>query len=118
MGERAGKRAERGEMKMIGGLAAVTMLAVGAWTGGVWPAFAQTAAGSAPSEFSAQERERPRPRIRVQPRQPAASPYPRPGEYSWPGPGAVRVCQDWYAIEHRPSGTVATPQMRCRWVRG
>jgi hypothetical protein len=65
-------------------------------------------------EFSAQSRQE-RPRIRVRP--PAASPYPRPDDYSWPGPGAVRQCVDWYATEYRPSGTVITPQMRCRWVR-
>jgi len=27
-----------------------------------------------------------------------------------------RQCVDWYALEHRPSGDVVTPQMRCRWV--
>ena len=69
------------------------------------------------SEFSSQTRQRPR--IRIQPNaQPPAWNYPRPGEYSWPGPGAVRQCADWYATEYRPSGTVITPQMRCRWVRG
>lgn len=68
-------------------------------------------------EISAQSRpEKARPRIRVRPRQPAASEFP-PYEYSWPGPGAVRQCVDWYATEYRPSGTVVTPQIRCRWVR-
>ena len=71
------------------------------------------------SEFSSQERQqRARPRIRIQREQPAAWDYPRPGEYSWPGPGAVRQCEGWYATEYRPSGTVITPQQRCRWVRG
>jgi hypothetical protein len=71
------------------------------------------------SEFSSQERQqRARPRIRIQPNQPPAWDYPRPGEYSWPGPGAVRQCVGWYATEYRPSGTVITPQQRCRWVRG
>jgi hypothetical protein len=68
------------------------------------------------SEFSSQTRQRPR--IRVYRNEPAAYDYPRPGPYSWPGPGAVRQCVDWYATEYRPSGTVITPQMRCRWVRG
>jgi hypothetical protein len=67
-------------------------------------------------EFSSQTRQRPR--IRVYRDQPAAYDYPRPGDYSWPGPGAVRHCVDWYATEYRPSGTVVTPQMRCWWVRG
>jgi hypothetical protein len=68
------------------------------------------------TDFSAQVRERSR--VRVRPVEPPAYDYPRPGDYSWPGPGAVRHCVDWYALEHRPSGTVLTPQMRCRWVRG
>lgn len=91
------------------------ILAVGAGA----PAVAQDAGLRAPSEISAQER-RPRARIRVQPQQqPAAWPYPRPDDYSWPAPGpAYRECEGWYLTEHRPSGTVITPQKRCRWVRG
>lgn len=27
-----------------------------------------------------------------------------------------RECVDWLAVEHRPSGDVITPQMRCRWA--
>lgn len=74
--------------------------------------------GQQAGEFSAQaRRDRRRPRIIIE-RQPAAWTYPRPGTYSWPGPGAVRQCVDWYALEHRLSGTVLTPQMSCRWVRG
>jgi hypothetical protein len=68
------------------------------------------------SELSAQQR-RVRPRVRIT-RPPAAWIYPRPGRYSYPGPNAVRQCVDWYAVENRPSGTVITPQMRCRWVPG
>jgi hypothetical protein len=84
---------------------------------GAAPALAQDA-GLRMSEFSAQDR--PRARIRVQPQpQPPAWPYPRPDEYSWPAPApAYRLCEDWYQTEYRPSGTVITPQMRCRWVRG
>ena len=29
----------------------------------------------------------------------------------------TRSCVGWYAVEHRPSGDVITPQERCRWVR-
>jgi hypothetical protein len=68
------------------------------------------------TEFSSQTRQRPR--IRIERDQPAAYDYPRPGPYAPPGPGYVRQCVDWYATEYRPSGTVMTPQMRCRWVRG
>lgn len=28
----------------------------------------------------------------------------------------VRHCVDRYVLEHRPSGTVLTPRMHCRWV--
>lgn len=93
---------------------AVACLAAGVSLGAPVPAD-ETAAVAA-SEFSAQSRQRPR--IRVYGAPPPAFDYPRPGKYSWPGPGAVRQCVDWYATEYRPSGTVVTPQMRCRWVRG
>ncbi len=51
------------------------------------------------TEFSAQERRRARPRITVVP----LSRY-------------YRQCDFWLAVEHRPSGDVITPQMRCRWA--
>lgn len=104
------------------GFAGFAALAVGALLSGVVPAAAGEAGLAAMSEFSAQERvpeRRPRTRIRVQPPQPAAWLYPRPDDYSWPAPApAYRQCEDWYLTEYRPSGTVITPQMRCRWVRG
>jgi len=52
-----------------------------------------------PSDISAQRRPRARTRILIVP----LSRY-------------YRECVDWYALEHRPSGDVVTPQMRCRWV--
>jgi len=36
----------------------------------------------------------------------------------YPRPLLYRRCIDWYEIQHRPSGTVLYPQMRCWWVRG
>ena len=69
------------------------------------------------TEHSAQDRPRRRSRVYIR-RPPAALDYPPSGDFMWPGPGAVRVCADWYALEYRASGTVLTPQMRCRWVRG
>ena len=33
-------------------------------------------------------------------------------------PPLYRRCIDWYELQHRPSGTVLYPQMRCWWVRG
>jgi hypothetical protein len=70
---------------------------------------------TASGDVSAQTR---RPRIRVTPRQPSAWPYPRPGDYSSPGPNAHRDCTSWLEPEWRPSGTVIVPRMRCWWVRG
>src|SRR5689334_9389071 len=68
-------------------------------------------------DLSAQTRRR-RPRILVYPqRQPSAWLYPRPGVYSYPGPGAIRQCADWYNVEYRPGSAVMTPQQRCWWVR-
>jgi hypothetical protein len=73
-------------------------------------------------ELSAQSRpRRARPQLRVVPRFPYRryhSPYPLPYDFEYPGPNAVRHCVDWYAAEHRPSGTVIVPRMRCWWERG
>lgn len=44
--------------------------------------------------------------------------YPVPYSFDYPGPNAKRECLDRYVTEHRPSGTVIVPHMRCRWVRG
>ena len=35
-----------------------------------------------------------------------------------PRPLLYRRCVDWYELQHRPSGTVLFPEMRCWWVRG
>lgn len=44
--------------------------------------------------------------------------FPRSDYLGYPGRNAVRQCVSWLATEHRPSGTVVTPQMRCWWQRG
>jgi hypothetical protein len=44
--------------------------------------------------------------------------FPRSDYLGYPGPNAVRQCVSWLQPEYRPSGTVVTPQMRCRWQRG
>jgi hypothetical protein len=63
---------------------------------------AQATEAAAAAEFSAQRRvRRKRTRLRVTPLR-----------------GAYRQCVDWYRVEHRLSGTVITPQMRCWWVGG
>ncbi len=52
--------------------------------------------------------------------QPAFQPIrqPRPRIEVIPRPLLYRRCVDWYELQHRPSGTVLYPQMRCWWVRG
>ncbi len=35
-----------------------------------------------------------------------------------PGRLLYRQCVDWYELQHRPSGPVLFPEMRCWWVRG
>jgi hypothetical protein len=47
-----------------------------------------------------------------------STPYPRTDNLGYPGPNAVRQCTSWLATEHRPSGTVVVPYMRCWWQRG
>ena len=56
-------------------------------------------AATAPTDVGAQRRRRAPTRVLVVP----LSRY-------------YRQCVDWYALEHRPSGDVITPQTRCRWV--
>jgi len=55
-----------------------------------------------------------------QPDEPALQPVrqPRPRIEVIPRPLLYRRCVDWYELQHRPSGTVLYPQMRCWWVRG
>jgi hypothetical protein len=47
-----------------------------------------------------------------------ATEFPRTDNLGYPGRNAVRECRSWLATEHRPSGTVVTPQMRCWWQPG
>jgi len=64
---------------------------------------------------------RPRTRLLVRPVYPyrhTHSIYPVPYRFDYPGPNAKRECVARYVEEHRPSGTVVTPRMRCWWVRG
>ena len=67
------------------------------------------------------ERARPRTKLRVRPAYPYRhyhSLYPVPYPVEYPGPNAKRECVARYVTEHRPSGTVIVPRMRCWWVRG
>ncbi|HEY7663594.1 MAG TPA: hypothetical protein VH934_10775 [Xanthobacteraceae bacterium] len=64
---------------------------------------------------------RARTRIIVRPAYPYrtySTTFPVPYRAEYPGPGAVRQCTSWLATEHRLSGTVITPQMRCWWQPG
>jgi hypothetical protein len=49
---------------------------------------------------------------------PAIQPRVRPRIQVNPPRLLYRRCVDWYELQHRPSGTVLYPQMRCWWVRG
>jgi hypothetical protein len=67
------------------------------------------------------EPRRARPKIRVRPIYPYRHtnlPYPAPYPIEYPGPNYKRDCVARYVEEHRPSGTVVTPRLDCRWVRG
>lgn len=66
---------------------------------GLSPATAQQTDRSS-QQFTAESR----PHITIRPRHRRLS------------PNAERHCTAWLAVEHRPSGTVLTPQKRCWWV--
>ena len=63
----------------------------------------------------------PRTRIRVTPRYPYRnyhSLYPLPYDIEYPGPQRDAPMRRRGCVqEHRPSGTVIVPRMRCWWVR-
>jgi hypothetical protein len=83
------------------------------------PVSEQATSQPAPTTFAqATQPRRGPPRIVITPRQPAASLYPSPYPYAYPGPGYARQCTSWLEPEARPSGTVIVPRMRCWWVRG
>ena len=104
-------------------LAAIGMLALGACPSVAAPMHRDILAQATvePEPLARTRQRRVRPHIRVQPRYPYRryhSLYPLPYTYEYPGPNAVRQCVDWYATEHRPSGTVIVPRMRCWWAPG
>lgn len=86
------------------------------------PGMAQSARERATaSNAFAQSEPRARTRLRVRPIHPYRryhSLYPVPYDIEYPGPNGKRECVDAYVTEHRLSGTVIVPRMRCRWVRG
>lgn len=65
-----------------------------------------------PSPAAAQRSDRSSQRYAVQSR-PHITIRPRHRQLS---PSATRHCTAWLRVEHRPSGTVLTPQKRCWWV--
>jgi hypothetical protein len=86
-------------VRLLSAIAALGLLAAGPTAGRSAPAGAAVEAHGAPTDLGAQSRRRAPARIVVVPLR----------HY-------YRQCVDWYALEHRPSGDVFTPQMRCRWV--
>jgi hypothetical protein len=76
------------------------------------------------SAQTAQRARRPRTTLTVRPRRfdvapprHFSTPYPLPYAVDYPGPNTVRQCAARYVEEHRPSGTVIVPRVRCWWER-
>ncbi len=104
---------------------AIMVLMLGVAPGQASPADreASAAAEETSQDISAQSRtyRRPRTQLRVYPRYPRRNfhtLYPLPYAIDYPGPYAVRQCVSRLVQEHRPSGTVIVPRMRCWWARG
>jgi hypothetical protein len=107
-------------MKWAAAIAVAVLLALFAAA----PGMAQPAGSGAEPEVLVQQSPKRRPRARIEVR-PRAYPhrhyhsvYPVPYDIEYPGPNAHRECVGGYAVERRPSGTVVTPRLRCRWVPG
>jgi hypothetical protein len=67
------------------------------------------------SAVPARAQTAPQPYVRTTPQ---VAPRVRPRIEVNPPRLLYRRCADWYELQHRPSGTVLYPQMRCWWVRG
>lgn len=91
-------------MRGIGGIAsgliAIGTIAVGVLAADTGPAAAQSAGYGPAAQERSQARRATRGPTRIQ---------------VTPNRQLVRLCEDWLAVENRPSGTVIVPQMRCRW---
>jgi hypothetical protein len=116
-----GYRAIRNVTKLLPSIVVVTLALVFGPAGAALAQGGNAAKGT--SEFTAQKKKKAAPKRaptrivvrRAYPYYLEASIYPRPDDVSWPGPNAVRECTSWLAQEHRPSGTVVVPRMRCWW---
>jgi hypothetical protein len=73
-------------------------------------------AGVAPKAWAQQTSPLAEPSLTTPPAPPPR--YARRRIVIGPPPLLYRRCIDWYELQHRPSGTVLYPQMRCWWVRG
>lgn len=71
--------------------------------------FALPAAAQTSDEASVAKRSR----AQVAQSRTSVTVFPRSGRRLHPN--AKRHCEAWLREEHRPSGTVVTPQMRCWW---
>jgi hypothetical protein len=85
----------------VGSLASIVGFAALSFLGATLPAAAQAESATGQSGTSLTLPQTTRSRIEI---------YLRPLLY--------RRCTDWYELQHRPSGTVLYPHMRCWWVRG
>ena len=106
-------------MNLVATIVTASLFALLASTPGVAQSVSERpAAGNTPAQS---ESRRARTKLRVQPAYPYRryhSLYPLPYDIEYPGPNAKRECVARYVTEHRPSGTVIVPRMRCWWVRG
>jgi hypothetical protein len=95
------RASSRGGAMSVGSFAAIVGSAAVSFLGATLPAAAQAESPTGQGGTSLTLPQTTRPRIEI---------YPRPLVY--------RHCTDWYELQHRPSGTVLYPHMRCWWVRG
>jgi hypothetical protein len=110
---------ERYGMKLAATIVTASLFALLAFAPSVaQPAGERVTAGNT---LAQSQPRRARTKLRVRPAYPYRryhSLYPVPYDIEYPGPNAKRECVDGYVTEHRSSGTVIVPRMRCRWVRG
>jgi len=112
-------------MRLVATIGFVIVLALSLGLLAAEPCFAlseiQTVGAASASDAQPQRARRARTRVIVRkgyPHRHWHSVYPVPYRFDYPGPNAKRECTARYVEERRPSGTVVTPRMNCRWVRG
>ena len=104
-------------MKWLAAIAAALLLTAFA----IEPGEAQPSSRDGVEAMAQAKPKRARTRIVVRPRYPYRhyhALYPPPYDIEYPGPNAHRECVGGFATEHRASGPVIVPRMRCWWAPG